>query len=134
MDAPVVDEPVVEETPPPLKPPAPPTLATSLEAVELELSLEQRNLSDEEFEAALRETVKSFGAVLLFNMKLQDEEGGRWAAAIALDDGEAREIAILELPCNGGSASVRPASESEQPIAAIASAYAGLAECWGKAA
>ena len=134
MDSPAPNAIAAAETPPPLKPPAPPTLATSLEAVELELSLGQRDMNDEAFETVVRETVESFGAVLLFNMKLQDEDGGRWAAAIALGEGAAREIAILELPCNGGSASVRAASDSELPIASIASAYASLAECWGKAA
>ena len=59
------------DAPPPLKPPAPPTLATSLEAVELELSLGQRDMNDDAFETVVRETVESFGAVLLFNMKLQ---------------------------------------------------------------
>ena len=122
------------QTPPPaLKPPAPPFTA-ALEAVELELTLGMKESADEQLEAVIRETVESVGGVLLFQMKLGEAEAGRVVAAVAFGEAETREIVVIDLPCAGGRATVSPAAESDLPIAAIASAYAGLAECWAKAA
>lgn len=106
----------------------------SLEAVELELALSQRHISEQQFEMTIRETVEAVGGALLFQMKLDEEETSRWVAAVAIGAEGTREIAIIELPCDGGSVTVSAAAQSELPIAAIAPAYAGLAECWSKAA
>lgn len=119
--------------PPALKPPAP-LFTAALEAVELELTLGSRESDSQHFEAVIREIVESVGGVLLFQMKLGEEDAARWVAAVAFDGAEEREIAVIDLPCAGGRATVSPAAQSELPIAAIASAYAGLAECWSKAA
>lgn len=91
---------------------------------------------DELFETAIRETVEAVGGVLLFQMKLQDAETEHWTAAVAVGEPGAVEVVIIDLPCGleGGSVNVSPVSESPLPIASIASAYAGLAECWSKAA
>ena len=93
-------------------------------------------LDDVRFETAIRETVEAVGGVLLFQMKLQDAEIERWAAAVAVGKPGAIEIVILDLPCGqeGGNVRVCPVSDCTLPIASIASAYAGLAETWGKAA
>lgn len=122
--------PAPETTPPPLQPPPPLSATASLEAVELELSLGQKEIGDEQYETTIRETVEAVGGVLLFQMKIEEDEAGRWVAAVAFEGAEAREIAIIDLPCNGEGASVSPVSQSDLPIATIASAYAGLAECW----
>lgn len=92
--------------------------------------------SDEQFETAIRETVTAVGGSLLFQMKLQEGETCRWAAAIAIEEEGKLEIVIVDLPCgaDSGNVSVSPAAESELPIAALATAYASLAECWAKAA
>ncbi len=119
--------------PPALKPPAP-LFATALEAVELELTLGSKENDAEQLESVVRETVESLGGVLLFHMKLRENDGDHLMAAVAFETAEDREIVVIDLPCSGGRATVSPASQSELPIASIASAYAGLAECWSKAA
>lgn len=129
-----MDMSVAETTPPPLQPPSPPAVIASLEAVEIELELGRREIGEEQYESTVRETVEAFGGVLLFQMKIEREGVGHLVAAIALEGAEGREIAIIDLPCNGESASVIPASESDLPIAQIAAAYASLADCWSTAA
>lgn len=126
--------PAHETVPPALSPPPPAPPTASLESVEMELSLGQREIDDLHFEAAIRETAEAVGGVLLFQMRIEDGAASRWVAAVAIGEDDTREIAVIDLPCGGGSVSVVPASESKLPIASIASAYAGLADCWGKAA
>lgn len=91
---------------------------------------------DERFETTIRETVAAVGGVLLFQMKLEEDGGDHWTAAVAVGEPGSLEIIIIDLPCgaDGADVSVRPAADSALPIASIASAYAGLAECWSKAA
>lgn len=86
------------------------------------------------FETAIRETVDAIGGVLLFQQRLGEGASARWAAAVAMGEPGALEIVIIELPDDGDAVRVSPASESTLPIASIASAYAGLAECWRSAA
>lgn len=119
---------------PPLKPPAPQPPLASLEAVELELSLGHKELGDEQFEAVVRETVETIGGVLLFRMELAADSASRWVAAVAFGEADDRDIAIIDLPRDGSRPRVLPASDCPLPVARIAQAYAGLAECWGKAA
>lgn len=120
-------------TPPALKPPAP-LFTTALEAVELELTLGSKENDAEQLEDVVRETVESLGGVLLFQMKLRENDGDHLMAAVAFETVQDREIVVIDLPCSGGRATVIPASQSKLPIASIASAYAGLAESWSKAA
>lgn len=97
---------------------------------------EAQEPADDRFETAIRETVDAIGGVLLFQMRVGNGETGRWTAAVAMGEPGALEIVIIDLPCDGdsGDVNVSPAAESDLPIAAIASAYAGLAECWPHAA
>ena len=99
-----------------------------------EIALGLNDVTEEQFDLAIAETVKAVGGALLFQMKLDEGETSRCVAAVAIGAGETREIVIIDLPCDGGSVSVHSAEESALPIAAIASAYAGLAECWSLAA
>lgn len=92
--------------------------------------------SDDQFELAIRETAEAVGGTLLFKMKLEEGDSCRWTAAVAIENDDGLEIVIIDLPCGAesGNASVSPAAQSDLPIAHIATAYANLAECWGKAA
>ncbi len=76
--------------------------------------------------------IEAAGGVVLFRMKLGEGDASRFSAAIALEGDEAREIAILTI--DAGDMRLEPAAASEQPIAALASSYAGLAEHWSRAA
>lgn len=91
---------------------------------------------DERYETTIRETVEAVGGVLLFQMKLQEAESCHWAAAVAIEGDGKREVVIIDVPCDldSGDVDVRPAAQSGLPIAAIATAYADLADCWHKAA
>jgi len=120
--------------PPPLKPPAPQPQIASLEAVELELSLGHRELGDAQFETVVRETVETIGGVVLFRMELATDSASRWVAAVAFGEADDRDIAIIDLPRDGSRPRVLPATDCALPVARIAQAYAGLADCWGKAA
>lgn len=125
--------PSAERQPPLLSPPAP-LFEAALEAVELELALGQNGHDDASLEAAIREKVESVGGVLLFQMKLGEAEQARRVAAVAFATAGGREIAVIDLPCDGGGITVCPAAQSDLPIASIAAAYAGLADCWTNAA
>lgn len=103
-------------------------------AAEAEAVSEPLNAAQDQFETAVAETVNTVGGVLLFRMTLDEGETSHRVAAISIGAGEEREIVIVDLPADGGGVSVRPAAESDLPIASIASAYAGLAECWPIAA
>ena len=91
---------------------------------------------DDRFETTIRETVEAVGGVLLFQMKLEEAERSHWPAAVAIEGDDSVEVMIIEVPCDtdGGDVDVRPAAQSDLPIAGIATAYAGLAECWKRAA
>lgn len=92
--------------------------------------------ADDQFETAIRETADAVGGTLLFKMKLEEGGSCRWNAAVAIEQDGTMEIVIIDLPCGAesGNVSVSPAAESDLPIAHIATAYANLAQCWGKAA
>lgn len=107
--------------------------ASSLEAVELELALNLRDVPDEAFDAAVQEALEAAGAVLLFQMRMAQDENTRWVAAVATGDGDETRISIVTLR-NDGETLVEPVEQSNSPIAAIAPAYAGLAIRWSHAA
>lgn len=92
------------------------------------------DFSNDEFETIIRETAKAMGGQVLFQMKLDEEEKSHWVAAVMVASDDARKISIIDLPCDGGEASIKPAEESTLPIATIASAYAGLVDQWKRAA
>ncbi len=112
-----------------LLPPPPKT-----ETMQFATKLSEREVSAEQFETTVREVAESLGGALLFHLGIGKESERRCVAAVALGETEQREIAIVDLPAQGNEANVKPATESDLPVAAIAQAYAGLAECWGKAA
>lgn len=114
---------------PALKPP-PPIFEAALEAVELELALAKRDTKIDLCEEIIRETVESVGGILMFQMKLGEGTDTRWLGAVAFNDGERTEYAVINVPSNGSAISVTPAAQSDLPIASIAAAYAGLALCW----
>lgn len=128
-----MDTPAAETAPKLLLPP-PPQAAARIGSGELAQALGPIAAGERPAETAIRETVEAAGGALLFQMRLDGDEAARWVAAAAFGEDGAREIAIIDLPCGGGSVSVTPAADSTLPIAAIAPAYAGLAECWRKAA
>jgi hypothetical protein len=111
-----------------LPPPAP-----ASQTLQFATMLGDRDVSVDRFEATVREVAESLGGALLFHLGIGNAGERQCVAAVVLGNQAPREIAIVDLPAKG-SASVKTASESDLPVAAIAQAYAGLADCWGKAA
>lgn len=109
--------------------------ALELRSVELQIALGLREMSPESFETDLYETVEDLGGVVLFLMRIEEDEQERAVAAVSLPSEEAgREVAIVTADPGFESVSVEPAHRSQQPVASVASSYAGLAESWQKAA
>jgi hypothetical protein len=82
----------------------------------------------------LRKGVEAVGGYVLFDLTIGEDAEARWTAAIAFEGDDGRRLAILAIEPASGEMSLEPAEESDLPIAAIASSYAGLAEQWGRAA
>lgn len=109
------------------------TAAESLEAVELELELQNQNLVSLGFEESIRVALERIGGEMLFQMRLENEDCQR-VAAVRLGDGEQREFALIIMPPGGGLMRVEPVPGSTNPLARIAESYAGLMDMFKAAA
>jgi hypothetical protein len=83
---------------------------------------------------AVRHGIEAAGGCILFDLTLGEDEAAEWTAAIAFEDEEEPRVAILTLKTASGEMSLEPAEASENPVAALATSYAGFAEQWGRAA
>jgi hypothetical protein len=99
----------------------------SLETIELELALQTQDTVQEGFEGALRQALEKAGGTLLFHMRVDEGETTRWTAAVSVGSGEDRKFLIVVIPSDG-SVRVEPTSESAEPIARIAPAFADVME------
>jgi len=86
----------------------------------------QQPISDNDFEEVVRGALESVGGTLLFKVRVEDEAQPLYAAAAAVGLGEGRQFLLLTLPVRGGQLKVETASQSANPLAAIAESYAGL--------
>jgi len=101
--------------------------AVSLETIELELALQAQDTVQAGFEGALRQALDQAGGTLLFQMRVDDESGTRWTAAVSVGSGEDRQLLIVTIPSDG-PARIEPMEESSEPIARIAPAFADVME------
>ncbi len=95
----------------------------SLETIELELALQSQDTVQAGFEGALRQALEKAGGTLLFHMRVDDESGTHWTAAVSVGDGDDRQILIVTIPSDG-PARIEPTESSPEPIARIAPAFA----------
>jgi hypothetical protein len=101
--------------------------AVSLETIELELALQSQDTVQAGFEGALRQALDKAGGTLLFHMRVDDENGTHWTAAVSVGSGEDRQLLIVTIPSDG-PARIEPTEESTEPLARIAPAFADVME------
>jgi len=106
----------------------------SLETVELELALQFQDFVQHGFEGSVQRAVEQIGGRLLFQMRLDGAGECDRVAAVALPTGEAETFALVVLPSDGGAPRVEAAETSDNPLAGITAAYAGLMDQLGAAA
>lgn len=102
------------------------TPAPPLEIVELELALRHQDFLDTGFEGAVMRALERIGGKMLFRMRMNGLEGCDWIAAVCLDGGGERKVALVAQPTDGGPLRVEDAAESGLPVAGIARAYADV--------
>jgi hypothetical protein len=105
----------------------------SLEAVELELALQNQNLVSLGFEESIQTALKAIGGEMLFQMRLENEDCQR-VAAVRIGNEDERQLALVIMPPDGGLMRVEPVAQSSNPIAQITESYAGLMDVFRAAA
>jgi hypothetical protein len=105
----------------------------TLEAVELELALQNQNLISLGFEESLHTALTEIGGEMLFQMRLEREDCQR-IAAVRIGAGEQQQFALVIMPPGGGLMRVEPVEQSSNPLAIIAKSYAGLVDTFRAAA
>jgi hypothetical protein len=105
----------------------------SLEAVELELALQNQNLVSLGFEESIQTALKAIGGEMLFQMRLENEDCQR-VAAVRIGDEDERQLALVIMPPDGGLMRVEAVAQSSNPIAQITESYAGLMDVFRAAA
>lgn len=89
---------------------------------------------DADFAGVVRSAVDRIGGEILFEMQLDNVPESGHVAAVSVGDGELRRFLLVVQPTDGGPLRVEPTEESANPLAALASSYAGLVDAFKKAA
>src|SRR5690606_30053708 len=91
-----------------------------------ELTPTGKGVSQEEFAEVVAGALEAVGGRLLFKMEIGTEGERQHLAAASVGEGERRQFLLLSLPVGGGKLKVESAASSENPVANITAAYAGL--------
>ncbi|HMM65090.1 MAG TPA: hypothetical protein PKD01_13230 [Mesorhizobium sp.] len=91
-------------------------------------------VSEEDFVQAVGSALEAVGGQLLFKMCVEKDGEGEHVAAASVGEGGNRQFLLLSLPTSGGVLKVETAARSENPVAGIAAAYAGLMDVFEAAA
>lgn len=83
-------------------------------------------VSDGDFEQAVRGALEAVGGTLLFKMKVGAPDQVYHAAAAEVGIGHGRQFLVLTLPAQGGALKVEETTHSDSPVAKIVESYAGL--------
>lgn len=102
------------------------TPSPALEIVELELALRHQDFLQTGFEGAVRKALERIGGTMLFRMRMNGMAGCDWLAAVVLEAGGERRVALVAQPAEGGALRVEDAAASTLPVARIAEAYADI--------
>ena len=106
-------------------------LAESLTELAPEAS---HTVSEEDFIQAVGSALEAVGGQLLFKMCVEKDGEGEHVAAASVGEGGNRQFLLLSLPTSGGVLKVETTARSENPVAGIAAAYAGLMDVFEAAA
>ena len=90
-------------------------------------------ISDDTFEYLVRQALDAVHGIMLFKIRIGNEDGGQHVAAASIGEGESRQFLVLTLPVGGGRLRVETAAKSESPVARIAASYAALAQAFAAA-
>lgn len=101
-------------------------LESALEESLGELTSVPKAVSTEDFASVVDGALEAVGGKLLFSMCVANNGTDEHVAAASVGEGESRQFLLLSLPTQGGSLKVETASKSDNPVAGIAAAYAGL--------
>lgn len=110
-------EPAVETAPQP---------QASLEAAELELSLQSQDISERGFAGIVVHSLRSLQGALLFDMPASQLPGFQRVAAVSTGAGEDRRIFLIHLADDGGAIRVEEANDDGNPLAGFASSCMNL--------
>lgn len=91
-------------------------------------------VTETEFAQLVDDAIESFGGILLFKMRLDEDGIDKHVAAASIGNGARRQFLLLSLPATGGKLSVESASRSNSPLAKLAEAYVGVVEAFRAAA
>jgi hypothetical protein len=97
-----------------------------LEAVELELTLQSKMPLADGCETAVREALAGTSGSLLFHMRPDAEEPGRWVGAVLFAAGGEARVGVVTISEAERTVSVETAEQSDSPLARIAPAYAAV--------
>jgi hypothetical protein len=100
----------------------------------IEAALQAQDAVSQDFESSLRAALAATGGALLFQMHIDKETVHEHVAAISVGAGTERRFFLVILPADGGKLKIEPVEASNNPLAGIAAAYAGLVDVFEIAA
>ncbi|HEY4193390.1 MAG TPA: hypothetical protein VGM46_12155 [Mesorhizobium sp.] len=106
------------------------TLAESL----AEIVPDDRSVTDDAFVEVVTGALEAVNGTLLFKMRISNDGQDVHVAAASIGEGNRRQFLLLTLPAGGGALKVETISKSQNPVAGIAAAYAGLMDVFKAAA
>ena len=102
--------------------------ARSDETAEITAALQGQDIVAQDFEQSLQSALAATGGLLLFQMRIDQLDKHENVAAISIGAGDERRFFLIILPSSDGVLRVEPVESSDNPLARIAAAYAGLAD------
>jgi hypothetical protein len=111
-----------------------PKAEASNASTEFEAALQSQEIVAQDFENSLQAALAATGGALLFQMHIDNENAREHVAAISVGTAEERRLFLVILPADGGKLKVEAVETSDNPLARIAPAFAGLVDVFGIAA
>lgn len=99
-----------------------------------ELAADENHVSEDDFVNVVDGALEAVGGRLLFKMQVENEGQEQHVAAASIGEGDSRQFLLLTLPIAGGALKVETITNSRNPVAGIAAAYAGLMDVFQAAA
>jgi hypothetical protein len=109
-------------------------LSNSSETSDIEAALQNQDIVAQDFENSLQAALAATGGTLLFQMHIDNEKAREHVAAISVGTAEERRLFLVVLPTDGGKLKVEPVETSDNPLARITPAFAGLVDVFDIAA
>ncbi|GLS30710.1 hypothetical protein SAMN04488498_13923 [Mesorhizobium albiziae] len=108
--------------------------AGAAKAAEIEAALQDQDIVGQDFERSLQTALATTGGTLLFQMRIDKDDTHEHVAAISIGTAKERRLFLVVQPADGGKLKLEPVETSDNPLARIAPAYAGLVDVFDIAA